>query len=148
MNIFLSILIILSSICFRMLINSVLFLAIWISSSLAEESSSNDATSNKRAPMGFQGMRGKKSLIPTSLEHNKLSKRTLMDFQVSYFSIKNSYEEKARKEIVLFNSCFLNYLRETKYVNYRKIRIRMHPTLKMIIFLTNLRNVRQWDFRV
>lgn len=70
-----------------MLINSVLFLAVWISSSLAEELSPNDATSAKRAPMGFQGMRGKKNLIPT--EHNKLSKRTLMDFQVSYFSIKN-----------------------------------------------------------
>ncbi|GAB1860217.1 Tachykinins [Camponotus japonicus] len=64
-----------------MLINSVLFLAIWISSSFAEESSSSDATSNKRAPMGFQDMRGNKNLIPTSLEHNKLSKRTLMDFQ-------------------------------------------------------------------
>ncbi|CAL1673535.1 unnamed protein product [Lasius platythorax] len=62
-----------------MLINSVLFLAVWISSSLAEELSPNDATSAKRAPMGFQGMRGKKNLIPT--EHNKLSKRTLMDFQ-------------------------------------------------------------------
>lgn len=71
-----------------MFINSVLFLAIW-SSSFAEESASSDATSNKRAPMGFQDMRGNKNLIPTSLEHNKLSKRTLMDFQVSYFFIKN-----------------------------------------------------------
>ncbi|XP_070155338.1 tachykinins isoform X1 [Polyergus mexicanus] len=64
-----------------MLINSVLFLAVWISSAIAEESSPSDATSDKRAPMGFQGMRGKKNLIPTSLEHNKLSQRTLMDFQ-------------------------------------------------------------------
>lgn len=71
-----------------MLINSVLFLAIWISSSFAEESSSSDATSNKRTSMGFQDMHGKKNLIPTSLEHSKLSKRTPTDFQVSYFSIK------------------------------------------------------------
>lgn len=72
-----------------MLINSVLFLTVWISSSVAEELSSSDATSNKRAPMGFEGMREKKNLIPTSAEHNKLSQSTLMDFQVSYFSIKN-----------------------------------------------------------
>ncbi|XP_011702407.1 PREDICTED: tachykinins isoform X1 [Wasmannia auropunctata] len=64
-----------------MLISSVLFLAVWTSSSYAEESSSSDAASAKRAPMGFQGMRGKKDLIPTVAEHNELSKRTLADFQ-------------------------------------------------------------------
>lgn len=64
----------------KMFIGSVLFLAIWTSLSLAEESSSNDATSVKRAPMGFQGMRGKKDL--TSSEREELSKRTQMNFQV------------------------------------------------------------------
>ncbi|XP_012054892.1 PREDICTED: tachykinins [Atta cephalotes] len=63
-----------------MLFSSVLFLAVWTSSSFAEESS-NDAASAKRAPMGFQGMRGKKDLIPTVAEHNELSKRTLVNFQ-------------------------------------------------------------------
>jgi len=67
-----------------MLISSVLFLAVWTSSSFAEESSSSDAASAKRAPMGFQGMRGKKDLTPTVADHNELSKRTLMDFQVNY----------------------------------------------------------------
>ncbi|XP_011347699.1 tachykinins isoform X1 [Ooceraea biroi] len=64
-----------------MIISSILFLAIWTSSSFAEES--GDVASVKRAPMGFQGMRGKKDpLILTSSEHdNELSKRTLMDFQ-------------------------------------------------------------------
>ncbi|KYM98394.1 hypothetical protein ALC62_10918 [Cyphomyrmex costatus] len=63
-----------------MLFSSILFLAIWTSSSFAEESS-NDAVSVKRAPMGFQGMRGKKDLIPTVAEHNEVSKRTLVNFQ-------------------------------------------------------------------
>ncbi|XP_011645520.1 tachykinins isoform X2 [Pogonomyrmex barbatus] len=64
-----------------MFINSVLFLAIWTSSSFAEESSSSDVASAKRAPMRFQDMRGKKDLIPTATEHNELSKRMLVDFQ-------------------------------------------------------------------
>lgn len=73
-----------------MLINSVLFLAVWIISSLAEELSPSDAISAKQTSIEFQeDMRGKKNLIPTFSEHNKLSKRMLMDFQVSYFSIKN-----------------------------------------------------------
>lgn len=65
-----------------MIIGSVLFLAVWTTSSFAEESPSDDAASAKRAPMGFQGMRGKKDLIPTE-RNNELSKRTPMDFQVS-----------------------------------------------------------------
>jgi len=67
-----------------MLINSVLFLAVWTGSSFAEESSSSDAASAKRAHMEFQDTNGKKDFIPTIEEHNELSKRTLVDFQVSY----------------------------------------------------------------
>lgn len=66
-----------------MIIGSVLFLAVWTSSSFAAESSSGDASA-KRAPMGFQGMRGKKDLIPTSSEHDdEFTKRALADFHVS-----------------------------------------------------------------
>ncbi|XP_012530226.1 tachykinins isoform X2 [Monomorium pharaonis] len=64
-----------------MLISSVLFLVVWTSSSFAEESSSSDAASVKRTPMGFQSMHGNKNLIPTVAEHNEVSKRTLVDFQ-------------------------------------------------------------------
>lgn len=86
----------LTLLCFRMLISSVLFLAVWTSSSFAEESSSSDAASAKRAPMGFQGMRGKKDLISMVAEHNELPKRTLVDFQVIYFnfSIKSDVKKK------------------------------------------------------
>jgi len=68
--------------CFRMIIGSVLFLAICTGSSYAIEESVADAA--KRAPMGFQGMRGKKDLIPSSSERDDeiSSKRTLMDLQV------------------------------------------------------------------
>jgi len=92
-----------------MLFSSVLFLAVWTSSSFAEESS-NDAASAKRAPMGFQGMRGKKDLIPTVAEHNELSKRTLVNFQVSYyltFLIKIDIGEEEGKSNFM---CLVYYL--------------------------------------
>lgn len=73
--------------CFRMLICSLLLLAILITSSFAEESSANDAASAKRAPMGFQGMRGKKDLSASS-ERDELSKTDLLDVQVRYFLLK------------------------------------------------------------
>ncbi|XP_020300426.1 tachykinins isoform X2 [Pseudomyrmex gracilis] len=63
-----------------MLICSLLLLAISITSSFAEESSANDAASAKRAPMGFQGMRGKKDLSASS-ERDELSKTDLLDVQ-------------------------------------------------------------------
>ncbi|XP_034935181.1 tachykinins [Chelonus insularis] len=48
--------------------------------SLAEESILNGVEPNKRAPMGFQGMRGKKDII-SDLDDNDLSKRAPMGFQ-------------------------------------------------------------------
>ncbi|XP_024947752.1 tachykinins isoform X3 [Cephus cinctus] len=53
----------------------------------AEISSANDALALKRAPMGFQGMRGKKDLIDQDF-----SKRAPMGFQVLW---QNDYDKRA-----------------------------------------------------
>ncbi|XP_070530399.1 tachykinins isoform X2 [Cardiocondyla obscurior] len=82
-----------------MIINSAFFLVVWISSSFAEKSSSNDAASAKRAPMGFQGMRGKKDIIPTvEEEHNELSKRTLADFEDKISSASDAEDNLLQDE--------------------------------------------------
>nr|KAF7423088.1 hypothetical protein H0235_008371 [Vespula pensylvanica] len=63
-----------------MFISSLILLAASIVLSFAEDLSSNDALSIKRAPMGFQGMRGKKDEL-SSIQHGGLSKRAPMGFQ-------------------------------------------------------------------
>ncbi|XP_014600043.1 PREDICTED: tachykinins isoform X1 [Polistes canadensis] len=62
-----------------MFISSLILLSVSIVISFAEDSSLNDALSFKRAPMGFQGMRGKKDL--TSIQDADFSKRAPMGFQ-------------------------------------------------------------------
>ncbi|XP_015435134.1 PREDICTED: tachykinins [Dufourea novaeangliae] len=62
-----------------MIVRSSLLLAATIVFTFADDSSSNSLLSEKRGPMGFQGMRGKKDFA--SLEHDQLSKRTPMGFQ-------------------------------------------------------------------
>ncbi|XP_051159797.1 tachykinins isoform X1 [Leptopilina boulardi] len=57
----------------------IVFIIFIVTCSFAEESSSNDVSQEKRAPMGFQGMRGKKDL--TSSENDEYSKRAPMGFQ-------------------------------------------------------------------
>lgn len=59
----------------------IIFLVIIVTCAYAEESLSNDVSQEKRAPMGFQGMRGKKDL--TSSENDEYSKRAPMGFQVN-----------------------------------------------------------------
>lgn len=60
----------------------IVFAVFIVTSSFAEESLSNDVAQEKRAPMGFQGMRGKKDL--TSSENDEYSKRAPMGFQVNH----------------------------------------------------------------
>ncbi|XP_033214153.1 tachykinins isoform X2 [Belonocnema kinseyi] len=57
----------------------IVFAVFIVTSSFAEESASNDVAQEKRAPMGFQGMRGKKDLL--SSENDEYSKRAPMGFQ-------------------------------------------------------------------
>ncbi|XP_035719118.1 tachykinins-like isoform X1 [Vespa mandarinia] len=63
-----------------MFISSFILLATSIVLSFAEDLSSNNPFSIKRAPMNFQGIRGKKDDL-TSIQHGGLSKRTPMSFQ-------------------------------------------------------------------
>lgn len=65
----------------RMFAGPIVFIIFIVTCSFAEESSSNDVSQEKRAPMGFQGMRGKKDL--TSSENDEYSKRAPMGFQVN-----------------------------------------------------------------
>ncbi|XP_015108478.1 tachykinins [Diachasma alloeum] len=64
-----------------MYVGLIVFVAVLIASqTLAEESKFNDVPSEKRAPMGFQGMRGKKD-AENVLESDDFSKRAPMGFQ-------------------------------------------------------------------
>ncbi|XP_063989388.1 tachykinins isoform X2 [Diachasmimorpha longicaudata] len=64
-----------------MYVGSIVLVTLLIAShTLAEESKFNDVPSEKRAPMGFQGMRGKKDVM-SALETDDFSKRAPMGFQ-------------------------------------------------------------------
>lgn len=122
--------------CYRMLINLGLFLAIWITSSFAEQSSSGDAVSAKT--MVFQDMLGKKD--PPSPERDELFKKTLMVSQVREPSEIN--KKKLQLQLI---SIFKKYLDD--YRMYEIKRIRSLPILT-IIFWTTLISGHRWDFRV
>ncbi|XP_053997598.1 tachykinins [Hylaeus anthracinus] len=62
-----------------MIVRSILLLVVAISLTFADDTSSDNAPSAKRASMGFQGMRGKKDFA--SSEHGQPSKRAPMGFQ-------------------------------------------------------------------
>lgn len=98
-------------VCYRMFISSLILLGASIVLSFAEDLSSNDALSFKRAPMGFQGMRGKKKDL-TSIQHGGLSKRAPMGFQVKF-----CYSKRKRKKI---NKSFVCL--STKFFVFNPIR--------------------------
>lgn len=83
-------------VCYRMFISSLILLGASIVLSFAEDLSSNDALSFKRAPMGFQGMRDKKGDL-TSIQHGGLSKRAPMGFQVKFCYSKGKRKKKRNK---------------------------------------------------
>ena len=83
----------------------IVFAVFIVTSSFAEESSSNDVAQEKRAPMGFQGMRGKKDL--TFSENDEYSKRAPMGFQVN--------RDQVLKARLFFFTLFL--LKENLYDN-------------------------------
>ncbi|XP_076173461.1 tachykinin [Ptiloglossa arizonensis] len=62
-----------------MIVRSILLSVVAITFTLADENSLDNVLSDKRGPMGFQGMRGKKDF--DSSEHGQLSKRAPMGFQ-------------------------------------------------------------------
>ncbi|XP_020709864.2 tachykinins isoform X2 [Athalia rosae] len=80
-----------------MFFRSVLILGVVFTSALGEKSPNGDAVPVKRAPMGFQGMRGKKDLLTSaaSENHDDYSKRAPMGFQLDNF-IQEDYDKRAR----------------------------------------------------
>uniref|UniRef100_A0A0C9RQT7 Atk_0 protein n=1 Tax=Fopius arisanus TaxID=64838 RepID=A0A0C9RQT7_9HYME len=64
-----------------MYVSSIIIVGVLIASPIfAEDSKLTDVLPEKRAPMGFQGMRGKKDMM-SSLETEEFSKRAPMGFQ-------------------------------------------------------------------
>jgi len=138
-----------------MIIGSVLFLVVCTGSYAIEESIADAA---KRAPMGFQGMRGKKDLTPSSSEHDDeiSSKEALMDLQVR--SGERSVEVSAWRMLRCNSSprymqTHPEFLKGEELIFIirrimRRIctgRMRARPISRIICCTRSLRNGRRWD---
>lgn len=67
-----------------MIIPSTFLLMVSVTFAIAEESMSENVLSDKRAVMGFQGMRGKKNFDSLDPEDFGILKRAIMGFQVKH----------------------------------------------------------------
>lgn len=89
-----------------MIVRSILLSVVAITFTLADENSLDNVLSDKRGPMGFQGMRGKKDF--DSSEHGQLSKRAPMGFQVRY-TIMRTY---VNFTLYLFDDFLSHFVRD------------------------------------
>lgn len=73
---------------YRMIIHSTFLLMVLITFVIAEESLSDNVLFDKRAPVGYQEMQGKKNSASLNSENFGIFKRALMGFQVTKIYIK------------------------------------------------------------
>lgn len=98
---------------YRMIIHSTFLLMVLITFVIAEESLSDNVLFDKRAPVGYQEMQGKKNSASLNSENFGIFKRALMGFQVTKIYIKLVLQISLLRE--LFNL--------TWYFDYSSIAI-------------------------
>lgn len=92
---------------YRMIIHSTFLLMVLITFVIAEESLSDNVLFDKRAPVGYQEMQGKKNSASLNSENFGIFKRALMGFQVTKIYIKLVLQISLLRE--LFNLTYFDY---------------------------------------